>query len=229
VNKNSIPSLYVLYVIIENIANGLRLLHDKFNIVHNDIKPQNMLINPKSLFINYIDFGMACADNTDNCLKVVGSPNYCSPEKAQYFLTETTPSMEKSKKADVWAMAVTILYILMKKPLFNYVYPDKVGKLQAIDLLKIVVRVKQDQIDRVLEKISQVSSKHKLICEIIWPALQVDIYIPPGEKLHDINSKASRDLVDFVVNRKTNIRVIFHPMISSDTCDFPYNLYTLLC
>ena len=170
---------------------------------------------------------MACADNTDNCLKVVGSPNYCSPEKAQYFLTETTPSMEKSKKADVWAMAVTILYILMKKPLFNYVYPDKVGKLQAIDLLKIVVRVKQDQIDRVLEKISQVSSKHKLICEIIWPALQVDWTkrisasefhnrlikdipnilisqnLPPGEKLHDINSKASRDLVDFVVNPKT--------------------------
>lgn len=225
-SKNALPSIYVIYVIIENIANGLRIMHDKFNVVHNDIKPANMLINSKNLMTTYIDFGMGCVDNYKDCLRAVGTPNYCPPEKAKVYLKgrKENVSIEKSKSGDVWAVGMMIFNIMTKKTIYDYILNRK--GIPITDFLKIVNDLKQPNVDSVIERVSKKGPNQKLICEIIWPALQVDwrkritasefynrivkeipkilaTNLPAGQTLHDINSRAAKDLVNFVVNPKT--------------------------
>lgn len=67
--------------IIRNLYKGLFTLH-KLGIIHNDIKPENIIINKKSNKIKYIDFGLSC--NSYKCY-ISGTPNYMNDIKLQRF------------------------------------------------------------------------------------------------------------------------------------------------
>jgi len=66
------------------IAKALECAH-KNNIIHRDIKPQNILVTDEG-FIKVTDFGIAKATNSvtiTNSNKVIGSAHYFSPEQAK--------------------------------------------------------------------------------------------------------------------------------------------------
>ncbi|GAH16449.1 unnamed protein product, partial [marine sediment metagenome] len=83
-NKNTKEIYYYfLLLIAKDIAKGLKYIHSK-NIIHNDIKLENIMINPKYT-PKIIDFGLACHTKYNKnvgkyCESDGGTPSYVSPE-----------------------------------------------------------------------------------------------------------------------------------------------------
>ena len=89
---------------INQTLNGLKYLYNK-NILHRDIKPQNILIN--NYTIKICDFGFAKdIKDTDLLNTFCGSPLYMAPEMLIH--------REYSSKSDVWSLGVIIYEIIFK-------------------------------------------------------------------------------------------------------------------
>jgi serine/threonine protein kinase len=99
------------------IRNGFKYLHS-LNIVHRDIKPQNLLItyinpqvqhgNYKNINLKIADFGFSRMFETEEDMfaTLCGSPNYISPEILQ---------MKKaSVKSDLWSLGVVLFQMIYK-------------------------------------------------------------------------------------------------------------------
>jgi serine/threonine protein kinase len=94
------------------LTNAVKCIH-KNNIVHRDIKLENILWNSDK-GLRLIDFGFACSlDNTNSLLKCVkrsvGTPYYLSPELIRIEETDYDPNIFIS--SDIWAIGV-VLYKL---------------------------------------------------------------------------------------------------------------------
>jgi serine/threonine protein kinase len=76
-------------------------------IVHNDVKPANITYSPQRGAV-LIDFGLATSTND---WKVGGSPKYLPPDALAF---------SRGPPGDVWALGITMLYLLDKIP-----YPEK--------------------------------------------------------------------------------------------------------
>jgi serine/threonine protein kinase len=81
------------------MAQGLQYLRTK-GVLHNDIKPANILFNGKKAVL--IDFGLAMFDRFGT-LSSGGTPWYIPPE---YLRTK-----ERKAPADIWALGVVGLYL----------------------------------------------------------------------------------------------------------------------
>jgi serine/threonine-protein kinase len=91
------------------VADGLRLAHDK-NIVHRDIKPDNIFlatdalgrVQPKLLDFGIAKVGQAAYDGKLTQVgTVLGSPEYMSPEQA-------TGVEDVDERTDVWSLCVVL-------------------------------------------------------------------------------------------------------------------------
>jgi serine/threonine-protein kinase HSL1 (negative regulator of Swe1 kinase) len=89
-------------VIFEQICLATQYFH-KFNIVHNDIKLDNIMINPKTLKIKIIDFGLCQVMKSRSELSNIfrGTVEYCAPEVLLRYTHD--PFL-----ADVWSMGVVL-------------------------------------------------------------------------------------------------------------------------
>ena len=85
-------------------------MHDEQNVIHRDLKPDNILIGDYDDLteIKIIDFGLACKDNVmsniTDFLKC-GTFLYKPPE-------QMTNNFAYAKKADIWAAGVILFEIL---------------------------------------------------------------------------------------------------------------------
>lgn len=87
------------------LANGLKYL-DKYNILHRDIKPKNILLTNKKKVLKIADFGFAKKQSKNIKLHetICGSPLYMAPE-----------IMENNKynnQTDLWSIGM-ILYEML--------------------------------------------------------------------------------------------------------------------
>lgn len=89
--------------ILRDITGALDYLHSR-NLVHNDIKPGNILYNSERGAV-LCDFGMSF-DKTANQSRIGGTPYYIGPEYIGHKL--------RGPAGDVWALGVTMLYVLGK-------------------------------------------------------------------------------------------------------------------
>ena len=89
--------------IIYQISYGLYILHSN-NIIHNDIKPSNILINEEG-GITICDFGSASYKNQESNSY---TRYYSSPE----FLNNT--NLIRDEKYDMWALGVIIVELFLK-------------------------------------------------------------------------------------------------------------------
>jgi serine/threonine-protein kinase len=105
----AIPAVQML----QPVADALRLAHDK-NIVHRDIKPDNIFlatdalgrVQPKLLDFGIAKVGQAAYDGKLTQVgTVLGSPEYMSPEQA-------TGMEDVDERTDVWSLCV-VLYQLV--------------------------------------------------------------------------------------------------------------------
>lgn len=81
------------------IAQGIEAAH-KHNIIHRDIKPQNIIISREGK-VKVTDFGIAKVTNTDTVNSVaMGSVHYISPEQARGGFSDVT--------SDIYSFGITL-------------------------------------------------------------------------------------------------------------------------
>jgi HAMP domain-containing protein/predicted Ser/Thr protein kinase len=99
--------------IARQVSRGLEAAHEQ-NIIHRDIKPQNVLIDHKGE-VKLMDFGIArVAEATEGMTQaglIVGTPHYMSPEQVQ--------GKPLDPRSDVYSMGVMIYEMLVGEKPFN--------------------------------------------------------------------------------------------------------------
>jgi TolB-like protein/Tfp pilus assembly protein PilF len=94
------------------IANGLKAAHDK-NIVHRDIKSENIMIAPGDK-LKIMDFGLAKLKGSTGLTKTgtsLGTLSYMSPEQAQ--------GLSADQRSDIWSLGVVFYEMLTGETLFK--------------------------------------------------------------------------------------------------------------
>ncbi|MDD5676124.1 MAG: serine/threonine-protein kinase [Chitinivibrionales bacterium] len=98
--------------ISKQICRGLRYAHAK-NVVHRDIKPQNILID-KNNTVRISDFGIAkiyAHEGITMTGMAVGTPEYMSPEQAE--------GVELDAQTDIYSLGILMYEMITKKPPFT--------------------------------------------------------------------------------------------------------------
>ena len=117
--------------ITQDLAKIIIQLHSK-NIVHRDIKPDNIIVNLSTGKINLIDYGLSCSfvDNYGHCSDIVGSLAYLDPRILE---TDYTYEKEDLIDADWWSYYITIfelwegylpIEVTKTKKTFKHVMPN---------------------------------------------------------------------------------------------------------
>lgn len=107
--------------LIENLKIGLMTCHKK-GVAHRDIKPDNIMVNPTTMDVKYIDFGLSCRMDTCTDVKIPGTPLYSGPE-----LYTTDRRLRKPNNlfawfvADYWSLGATIIEMFLKKPFIDHI------------------------------------------------------------------------------------------------------------
>ena len=101
--RGKIPFKEAVSIAIQ-VANGLDAAH-KHNIVHRDIKPQNIIISKEGK-VKVTDFGIAkvASSSTINSSTTMGSVHYISPEQARGGYSDS--------RSDIYSLGITIFEML---------------------------------------------------------------------------------------------------------------------
>jgi serine/threonine protein kinase len=105
------------YTLAFNLICGLETIH-RAGVAHRDIKSANLLVNPLTLDIEYIDFGEACVESMCETRKPALSPGFAAPETIQTFLRGADKSppwnLALLQVADVWSLGIVMLDIFLE-------------------------------------------------------------------------------------------------------------------
>jgi serine/threonine protein kinase len=92
--------------VVRQAASGLLAAHHK-DIIHRDVKPQNLVLLPDGT-VKVVDFGLATAADSELAAARIGTPHYMSPEVCQAKPAET--------KSDVYGLGITLYHLLVGGP-----------------------------------------------------------------------------------------------------------------
>lgn len=98
---------------IADVADGLVLLHQK-GIVHRDVKPANILLDPENDEALLTDFGIAA--HLAEVDTIAGTPRYMAPEAFRG---------EASSALDVYSLAASLFWLLTREPAFDGTSTEK--------------------------------------------------------------------------------------------------------
>jgi serine/threonine protein kinase len=203
-NPNYLEDKDLIKWIIYQITFGLYTLHNN-NIIHNDIKPSNILINNEG-GINICDFGSMCYKGEKSSSF---TRHYAPPE----FLLDK--NIIRDEKSDMWSLGVIILELLCKKP--NYFKIDDVQKSEKMEYnhkeennkqLKYLISnfgIKENISNEELNKIiNDNNSKEKYIILL------------NKDEIDTINDKDALDLISNLLVLNKNKRYSAEQVIKSD-------------
>ena len=94
---------------MKGVFRALHYLHEKKNVIHRDIKPDNIVMgSTRDLSkVKLVDFGLAVKDSLDTIMDFAkcGTFLYKPPE-------QMTHVFDYAKKADIWASGIIMFYLL---------------------------------------------------------------------------------------------------------------------
>ncbi|QID84133.1 Serine/threonine-protein kinase mrk1 [Saccharomyces pastorianus] len=133
--KTQMPRLEIKFYAYQ-LFKALNYLHNVSQICHRDIKPQNVLVDPKTFSLKICDFGSAKSLKPDQPnVSYICSRYYRAPE-LMFGATDY------SNQIDVWSSACVIAELLLGKPLF----PGESGIDQLVEVIKIMGIPTKDEI-----------------------------------------------------------------------------------
>lgn len=113
-NPNKRDDEALIWNFIYDTASGLQYLHEVENVVHQDIKPDNIMINSDGDFV-IMDFGISVCVNSDVQLSnycAFGSPAYMAPER----FSDNKGIIYAN---DIWSLGVSIYEMVVGDLPFN--------------------------------------------------------------------------------------------------------------
>lgn len=129
--ESETPSWEEILPLVKGIAEALLFCHQR-NIVHRDVKPQNILVETEGHRSILVDFGLikkTHGNTTDGLTKtgeMVGTPAFMSPEQ----FSPGGSYGEVGFASDVWGFGATVFFCMAGHPPFNK--PTMVEIFQAI-------------------------------------------------------------------------------------------------
>eukprot|EP01084_Bolivina_argentea_P054282 99570_1 len=105
--------------IIREITLATKHLHEKYHIIHRDLKLANILLD-SNMNIKLCDFGLAAQIKDEDYKKftMCGTPNYCAPEIAS-CINNHSENGGHSFGVDIWAIGVMCYTLLFGRPPFQ--------------------------------------------------------------------------------------------------------------
>lgn len=116
----------ILQSVVIQLANTLAYLKKK-NILHRDIKPDNILIDEKNN-IKLIDFGFGTITTENTLIRDAGTPYYMAPESFNHHHIFAS---------DVWSMGITLFYAATGELTFQA--EDRTELIENISKLKYYI------------------------------------------------------------------------------------------
>ncbi|KAI1799286.1 checkpoint kinase 2-like protein [Daldinia bambusicola] len=100
--------------LFKQLFQGIKYLHDR-NIVHRDVKPENILLVDDDLHVKLADFGLAKIIGEESFTTTLcGTPSYVAPE----ILAEGR-HRKYTKAVDIWSLGVVLYICLCGFPPFS--------------------------------------------------------------------------------------------------------------
>ena len=108
----------IIYMVVKAITIALTHIH-QYGVLHNDIKPENIVVERKTKIPKLVDFGIACEAKPKNdtfcttplnkeigecCLGGGGTYNYLAPERTIYGV--------RYPQSDIWSLGATMYTII---------------------------------------------------------------------------------------------------------------------
>ncbi|CAD8139364.1 unnamed protein product [Paramecium octaurelia] len=142
-------------LIMFKIFDALEYLHTK-NIMHRDIKLENIILKDKSenFDLKIADFGLASYTESELLIKRCGTPGYVAPEILQ--------DQKYNEKVDVFSAGI-ILYILLtgQAPFYGNSLDDVIEKNRECQINLQGLKVSQDALD-LLQKTLEPNPKNRI-------------------------------------------------------------------
>jgi serine/threonine protein kinase len=145
--KQSLTTKNILYIMYQ-LVNSILFLHDN-EIVHHDIKPQNIMINPENLHVVVIDFGVSCflKGNKYLCKNAeLSTPLYANP-KYQYDI-----AYDIDKDYDIFSLGLVMYELVFYKHLWNKFIKDdgsyNTTKDELVNYTKDKIKALRNEIEK---------------------------------------------------------------------------------
>ena len=150
--------------VVLRCADALRAAHQDHNVIHRDIKPDNILVTKKGV-VKVADFGLAKAigegDGDDMSLTQsgtgLGTPLYMAPEQAR-------DAKSADSRTDIYALGITLYYFVTGKLPFGgdtvvkLIMAKESGKYESARKFN---REVPEKLDMVIDKMIQKDKQHR--------------------------------------------------------------------
>ena len=201
----------------KQILYGIKYLHNK-NIIHRDIKCDNIFINGHSGNILIGDFGSAklLSNKEQKTHTILGTPNFMAPEIYNELY---------NKKIDIYSFGMCMLEMITKKSPYEECnnFPDIWKTVKSQIKPKILNKIKNKNIKNIINKCIDNENQRPCIDELLnnkfWddsPDDELDNYLYTDEEYYklindsydNLNNSDNPDIVDNIIiktEKKANI------------------------
>ena len=116
---------YIVHILIPNINEGLRAIHEA-GIIHKDLKPSNIMLNSDGETVSIIDFGISSVVDDGNTVLVTKTgmtPEYSAPETFKNLFL---------KESDYYSFGITLFELFCGYTPYANMQPEEIEQYVSV-------------------------------------------------------------------------------------------------
>jgi serine/threonine protein kinase len=178
--KGALPESRAVEIVLQ-MARALQHAH-RNNLVHRDIKPQNIIVTPKGI-AKLCDLGLAKTEDSEAHITrmgvSVGTPHYISPEQAK-------GSVDVDIRSDIYSLGATLYHmvvgevpfvgsspmVVMTKHLSSPLpFPSEKNRAVSVNLSRVICKMMEKPVEERYQTPDEVLGDLQRVSEGLPPAL----------------------------------------------------------